>query len=293
MFAMTNNWLEYFDDIQIEISPVKTEYEPYTGKTYTANADGTVDGVTSISPVMNIICEGVDISAKYYCVPNVQWHRYWDIIQSFGIRKDYTNAFYGKSWTPDIFEPKYDIVPTSATQMFGQNVDAGMKMISMKELEEKQGVIFDFSNCVNMGQAFRDSMFNVLNVIDLKESKQNISYLFYSGITKNAQITNGSGLNRIERLICYDTNIFATTTFQNCYILEYVGFEGVIATSIDLHWSSMLVNESVQKLVECLKDLTGQTTQTVTLHPEVEARMSAEQKAIITSKNWTLAVSNA
>lgn len=41
-------------DLQIELG-TQTEYEPFTKETYTANADGTVEGVKSISPNMTLI----------------------------------------------------------------------------------------------------------------------------------------------------------------------------------------------------------------------------------------------
>lgn len=284
-------------DFRININRVYP-YEPYTEKTYTANADGTVDGVTSISPTMNIICDGVDISAKYYCVPNVEWHRFWDDYQDNGNRTLYNNMFMGHGWRKETFKPKYDIVPQEANALFqdgwtSQTHIAKDELLNMSDVEKECGIVFDFSKCTRMSNTFRQSIFKSLNNIDLKSVKSNTAYMFYATFSRSAQLTYDMGLRRIERLICYEDTVFSTNTFQLSCLLEYVGFEGVIATSIDLHWSSMLVDESVQKLVECLKDLTGQTTQTVTLHPEVEARMPAEQKAIITSKNWTLAVANA
>lgn len=52
---------------QLELSSTATDYEPYTGATYTPNADGTVDGVTSVSPTMTIFTDksGVTIEAEY------------------------------------------------------------------------------------------------------------------------------------------------------------------------------------------------------------------------------------
>ena len=52
---------------QVEIGKEKTEYERYCGATYTPNTDGTVEGVKSISPVMNIYPNtvGVLTEAQY------------------------------------------------------------------------------------------------------------------------------------------------------------------------------------------------------------------------------------
>lgn len=58
-------------DIQVEIGTTATEYEPYTETEYTANADGTVENVKSISPVMNILADkaGAVIDAECFLDP--------------------------------------------------------------------------------------------------------------------------------------------------------------------------------------------------------------------------------
>ena len=42
---------------QLEFGAIATEYEPYKGETFTPNEDGTVEGMTSISPYMNIFTD--------------------------------------------------------------------------------------------------------------------------------------------------------------------------------------------------------------------------------------------
>jgi hypothetical protein len=59
-------------NVQLEIGTTSTEYEPYTEATeYAANADGTVEGVKSISPVMNISADkaGAVINAECFLDP--------------------------------------------------------------------------------------------------------------------------------------------------------------------------------------------------------------------------------
>ena len=53
---------------QLELGPTATAYEPYAApQIYTPNADGTVDGVTSLYPTTTLICdtEGVTIDVEY------------------------------------------------------------------------------------------------------------------------------------------------------------------------------------------------------------------------------------
>ena len=57
------------NDLQIEISPIVTDYEPYITKVdYTPTADGTVEGVTSLYPntTLTTDTDGVIIDCEYY-----------------------------------------------------------------------------------------------------------------------------------------------------------------------------------------------------------------------------------
>lgn len=62
------------ENIQIEVGSTSTAFEEYKGKqTKTANADGTVKGITSIAPNMTLLTdtEGVVINANYYKDPDI------------------------------------------------------------------------------------------------------------------------------------------------------------------------------------------------------------------------------
>ena len=53
--------------MQIEEGATATEYEQYNGQTVIANADGTVNGITSLYPVTQIMTDtdGVIIDCEY------------------------------------------------------------------------------------------------------------------------------------------------------------------------------------------------------------------------------------
>lgn len=59
----TARWI----DFQLEVGDKATDYEPYNGTAYIPAADGTVSGVTSISPNMTILTdtEGVIVECEY------------------------------------------------------------------------------------------------------------------------------------------------------------------------------------------------------------------------------------
>ena len=96
---------------------------------------------------------------------------------------------------------------------------------------------------------------------------------------------NASAMVTIRKLIVGEQT--PGLRFLNCKKLENITVEGVIAKSWDCKHSP-LTNATVQNIIDCLKDLTGEATQTLTLTADVGAAVTDAQKAAITAKNWTL-----
>ena len=92
-------------------------------------------------------------------------------------------------------------------------------------------------------------------------------------------------------LITLDNVTTITNPFVNCESLEDVTFGGVIQVSLPIQQSPKLSRASVQSVVDHLKDLTGSTAQTLTLHPDVKAwvELDNDLMSTIEDKNWTLA----
>lgn len=68
IFSLNSNLVK-IENIQIELGSTQTAFEEYKDKqTVTANADGTVDGITSVAPNMTLLTdtEGVIINCEYY-----------------------------------------------------------------------------------------------------------------------------------------------------------------------------------------------------------------------------------
>ena len=62
-----------------------------------------------------------------------------------------------------------------------------------------------------------------------------------------------------------------------------------IKVAISLGNSNSLSDETIQSLVDGLADLTGDTTQTLTLHTSVVTRLTESQLETIQNKNWQVA----
>ncbi len=83
------------------------------------------------------------------------------------------------------------------------------------------------------------------------------------------------------------TNV--TGMFGHCYDLERISFvPGCIKLSLNFAQSNLLNDASIQSIIDGLADLTGKTSQALTFHAGVGAKLTEEQKAAITAKNWTL-----
>lgn len=117
---------------------------------------------------------------------------------------------------------------------------------------------FDTQNCTNFANAFTCQ--RALEVIDGQP-------LNYSAVT-NANYVNG---------------------FFNCGALVEVRIvPNTIKLSISFANCSNLSTDTIQSIIEGLADLTGGTAQTLTLHATVGGKLTDEQKATITAKNWEL-----
>lgn len=180
----------------------------------------------------------------------------WEAIQQGGKRTNYEYLCRHMGFTKKNFKPIYDIKLDGAnayswTQtVCSQNkkllIDEGT--VNMKELEEEQGMRFDFSECTNLSLAFTGGLFTVLNVIDAQKAST-LDYAFYNGYISGTY--EQLMLKRIERLICSEITGFGSMTFGYCSQLEYIGFEGVIAKNIDVS-SCPLIKESITKLFNTL-----------------------------------------
>ena len=81
---------------------------------------------------------------------------------------------------------------------------------------------------------------------------------------------------------------FVSRTFTGCVALEEIRIVGQIDVSVSFADSGLLSDESIQSIIDALADRTGATALTLTLHATVGGKLTAEQKAAITAKNWTL-----
>lgn len=190
----------------------------------------------------------VDLTPAYEAGRQAEYDRFWDAYQDNGKRNQYVYAFAQVGWTDSTYAPKYPIVGYS----------------------------------YGLQQVFT----NASKITDTK-----VPLILQNG-SMRATFNYCESLKRIPLLILEVPVTDLASAFSNCISLEEINIvcvsEGCIAANISLNASSNLSSDAVQSVTDALKDLTGETALTLTLHKDVGEKLTEEQKAAITAKNWIL-----
>lgn len=124
------------------------------------------------------------------------------------------------------------------------------------------------------------------------QSNQNVTAikLTNTGNVKNWYMAF-AGANSLETLQELDLTNFANGNgaFRCQNLVHFSIVPGTAKVNMDFRYLSKLDDESIQSIIDGLADLTGGATQTLTLHEDIKAKLTEEQIATITGKNWTLA----
>lgn len=220
-----------------------------------------------------------------------QYDEFWDALQNYGKRADYAYAF-ATGWNDKTFTPKYDIIPTGCTNTFYYS-DIG----NLEGILNNRGVVLDTSKVINITYGFGYSTITHIPVVNLSKAT-NTTYLF-ANFGNTSTLFSRNRLVSIRKIISSETTVFAKNTFSGTYHLEHCIFEGTIASSINLQWSSKLDLESGISLLECLCAYTaddanpGAYTKTVTLPPEVwsllDPHYDGNAQEYVLGKGWNVA----
>lgn len=204
-----------------------------------------------------------------------EYDRFWDAYQHNGTRTNYDTAFAGDGWTLETFKPKYNISYISSAYMMFRN---NTIKTDLTALLERLGMTLNFGYCSNLQYAFSGCAYTRICKIDARS---------VGAIAMSQTFSSSRNLETIDEIVCTDATRF-DGTFNGLENLKNIKFDGVINSNISFPKSAGLTNASVQSIIDHLKDRTGATALTLTLHADVGARLTDAQKAAITAKNWTL-----
>lgn len=225
----------------------------------------TADDVSSA--LDNAFIEVSDVAYGYG--KQAEYDAFWDSYQQNGNRTDYRYAFGGTGWNDETFKPKYPIAPVGDA--------ATENTFYASEITNIPDGLLDFSQVTYCYMTFRQSKLITAPALNLTNCTKGTNWLF-------GQCAN---LKEIKTLTVSEVVTFINIV-MGCAALEKITFAGTIGQSLSLAWSPLLTNESVQSIIDHLKDLTGATAQTLTFHATVGGKLTQAQKDAISAKNWTL-----
>lgn len=150
-----------------------------------------------------------------------------------------------------------------------------------------------FYNCKALESIEQFNVSSATNLASLFAQSNNLKSVDF--VNSTSKVTNFSGLfagkTVLETAKGLDlssaTNL--ASMFASCSNLKNITFvENSIKINFNLGSSSLLSNESIQSLINGLA--TVETTQNLTIHNDVATKLTDEQKATISSKNWNIVI---
>ena len=172
---------------------------------------------------------------------------------------------------PDNFEVILDCRDNGVRWLYEAFLRSNVHKVKiMGVLQTDVSFYSSFSLCQNLVE---------VDVSEMYGSPSTAHYLFY-GCTSLKRIIGELDFSKMVNNFAYS---FLSTTS-----LEEIRFKAnSILLTIGFNHSNLLSDESIQSIIDGLA--TVETTQTLSLHGTVKAKLTESQKTQITSKNWTLA----
>lgn len=150
-----------------------------------------------------------------------------------------------------------------------------------------------FYNCKTLESIEQFNVSSATNLALLFARSNNLKSVNF--VNSTSKVTNFSGLfagkTVLETVKGLDlssaTNL--VSMFASCSNLKNITFvENSIKINFNLGSSSLLSDESIQSLINGLA--TVETAQNLTIHNDVATKLTDEQKATISSKNWNIVI---
>ena len=206
-----------------------------------------------------------------------EYDRFWDEYQENGNKTNYTNCFSGRGWNAETFKPKYNIAPTTPTQIFK---DFGASLDLVEHLEAL-GITLDFSRATTLSEIFLWSNITRVGVVDSRNASA-VTYPF----------AYATKLQTIDKLILKDdgTQTVGSGTFGSCSALVNLTIEGTIgSTGLSLQAATKLSKASITSIVNALSAAAGGLSVTFSRTAVNNAFTTDEWSALAgTRSNWTI-----
>jgi hypothetical protein len=225
----------------------------------------------------------IEINAVYEQGKQAEYDRFWDIVQDYGNRTQYSFAFSGDMWVQENFKPKYPIrMVGNQTNVFCYWGQAGSPMRD-KKVDFRNVVILDLTECTGCSNLFyMNTVISAFGTLDTSNSK--ISEL------RNT-FSSDTNIKIIEKIILKDdgSQVFVAV-FNYCGELVDIAFEGVMGQNgLNLQWSTKLSHDSIVSTINCLSTTTSGLSVTLS-KTAVENAFTDEEWTELeqTRPNWTI-----
>lgn len=206
-----------------------------------------------------------EIPNVYESGKEIAYNEFWDSLQNYGNRTDYESAF--RRWEGvEHITPKYPIKTSTASSMFLYC----RKLVEAPTIELTTDTAVYYS-CFGVCQALKEVR------MDIKPSTVATAL---QG-TFNSCIV----LETIDKIIVTE-GVTYNNTFNYCYKLKNLVFEGVIGNNMNLSACTNLSKGSILNIFDCLATKSGCT---LTLGTTNLAKLTEAEKSIATNKGWALA----
>ena len=192
---------------------------------------------------------------------------FWEAVTNKGERTYYASAF--QYWgSIEYIRPQYKIKPVGSAQSL---------CYYCTSLKKVESYYFDLSGSTNQGTIFaRCSNLEEIEDIKLPKGDYNQAFTYCEKLEKIALIT-------------VDENTKFNGSFSLCSSLEYIRFDGVIGQDISFKDSPLLTIQSLNNIIDHLKEIPTGNSANITLHADSKALLGTEGLARILSKGWSYA----
>lgn len=201
---------------------------------------------------------------------------------------NFSNMFNGCNSLREILP-----INTSKGTSFSSMFSGCYSLREIPELDTNKGTNFSsmFSTCYSLKKIPQLNTSNSTNLISMFSScnaLEEIPQINTSNSTNFSSMFSGCyALKEIPELDTSKGTSFVNI-FNNCNALINIKGINHITGNQSVSTSAFLNHSSLLRILNALVDLTGQTTQKLTLGSINLAKLTEEEKAIATEKNWTL-----